>query len=119
MSSKVFYGDIEEYDEDDNLRVQTNYSNKDSSYRLKIKSGNWCVTCYSSKMTPGAIIYNAVNGKQYVNWFVGKNPFFKVSVLGNHLYYEYPEEYENHFKIRLNAVIKENWLKNKENRPTM
>jgi hypothetical protein len=78
------------------------------------------ITIYTTKYTPGSPIRNAVYGDYQSKCFVGKNEeytFFKVSLSCNlgknpvskHLYYDSPEQYEKHFKIKLDQVIKTKW----------
>ena len=108
MSTKLFYG------ENDNMYVDSDVFTEKDAYakergKILYKSNNNKIKYYPTKMTPGCNIYNAVTGKIYLDYFVGKDPFFKVLVLSEHLYYESPEEYEIHFKTNIHPSVRLKW----------
>ena len=120
--SKLNYGEsLDVFDESDMDSLFAEYlSNLSNQVRVKenarkcLFKGKYKIFYYSSKMTPGSNIYNAVTGNIYNNYFVGNDPFFKVLVLGQHLYYDSPDEYENHFRTVLNRIIKLRWIEKME-----
>lgn len=78
------------------------------------------ITVYTTKYTPGSVIRNAVTGFYQSGFYVGKSDekqFFKISLSGDlgqnpvskHLYYDSPEQYEQHFQTTIDSVIKNNW----------
>ena len=77
---------------------------------------------YTTSYTPGSIIRNAITGLPNSRMYVGKKDedlFFKVALatgeLGqcynsNHLYFDSPEDYENHFHCVVSKASKEAWV---------
>ena len=108
MSSKLFYGESEEYNDDnDFLSVQINRTH--DRVKLIYQSGNRKIFYYPTKLTPGSNIYDAVTGNIFPSYFVGKDPLFKVLVLGDHLYYADPRDFEYHFNTRVHPMVKLQW----------
>lgn len=80
------------------------------------------VKFYTTECTLGSPIRNAVNGCEYKHVKVGnyddEMSFFKISlsfgvhgsnVVGKHVYYNSPEQYEEHFFTVLDKTIKDKW----------
>ena len=107
MSSKLFYGESEEtYDNDFySVKIDRNSDRRKVLYQ----SGNKKIVYYPTKLTPGSNIYDAVTGCVFPSYFVGKDPLFKVSVLGEHLYYADPKDFENHFHTKVHSDVKLQW----------
>ena len=108
MTTKLFYGESDELFFDSDTYTEKDIYAKENG-KILYKAGNKRIKYYPTKITPGCNIYNAVTGKIYLDYFVGKDPFFKVLVLSQHLYYESPEEYEIHFKTNLHPDVKSRW----------
>ena len=103
------------YDDDNDTFVSfDNTVKRESCVQKYLFRGKYKTFYYPTNMTPGFNIYNAVTGIKYDNYTVGNDPYFKVLVLGEHLYYDSPNQYENHFNTKLNRIIKQQWLEKKE-----
>lgn len=116
--------DIYDYSNDDEESVNScnKVSEGDCHVVKKVINGKRVkITIYTTKYTPGSPIRNAMYGDYQSKCFVGKNEeygFFKVSLcdgslgqnpVSKHLYYDSPEQYEKHFNIKLDRVIKDKW----------
>ena len=75
---------------------------------------------YETNITPGTLIRSAVTGNRYENFLVGsyiEDLFFKVCnttiETGKrcpiYMFFDSPEEFENHFKCTLSDDIKNKW----------
>lgn len=79
------------------------------------------ISVYTTEFTLGSPIRNAITGNEYLHALVGTSDelfFFKISlshgiqksnVIGKHLYYRCPEDYERHFFTKLDDDIKKKW----------
>ena len=112
MSSKLFYGEIEEnYNDTDFLPEKLCILGEKG--KIMYISGKKRILYYPTNLTPGSNIYDAVTGSRFP-YFVGKDPLFKVSVLGQHLYYETPRDFERHFKTNVHSLVKIQWQERKD-----
>ena len=74
---------------------------------------------YSTAITPGTLIRDAITGHKQANFHVGtwkEDLFFKVhetsGYIGNGayiLFYDSPEQYERHMKANISSSIKRKW----------
>uniref|UniRef100_A0A6C0ES46 Uncharacterized protein n=1 Tax=viral metagenome TaxID=1070528 RepID=A0A6C0ES46_9ZZZZ len=96
----------------------------DKGYNKVYRNKNgkqYSIEYYATSLNPGKKIRNAINGA-YTNCLVGsydEDLFFKLRLLTDKcdedlttLYYDSPEQYENHFNATISDDIKEKW-KNK------
>lgn len=105
----------------------TTFTLQRNSHRLQLKNErnqfihSNHISVYTTEFTPGSPIRNAITGKEYKHATVGTSDelfFFKISlsigiqgsnVIGKHLYYKCPEDYERHFFTILDDEMKHKW----------
>ena len=108
---------LSEFNDDDDddtfVSLVDDKPSKENGVQKFLFQGKYKIFYYPTKMTPGFSIYNAVTGIKYDDYTVGNDPYFKVLVLREHLYYDSPSQYENHFNTKLNRIIKQQWLEKK------
>jgi hypothetical protein len=87
----------------------------------KINSKKESIEIYSTNVTPGNMIRDAITGSRYPQYRVGssnENLFFKVRIAtgetghdGATFFFDSPEQYERHFKnsITIKQTEKEKW----------
>lgn len=77
------------------------------------------IDCFATNLTPGASIRNATTGIRYRHKVGGAEEdlyFSAIMATGEFgqtstvLFYDNPEQYESHLKIKLTPEIKEQWL---------
>jgi hypothetical protein len=72
------------------------------------------IEMYTTGLTPGTTIRDAVTGARYPGLLVGsrnEDQFFKIKYTGipGHLYFFTPDEFERHYKTRLSQTLKDKW----------
>jgi hypothetical protein len=105
-----------------NGRMYENLKLSDSDYHkitrreggVKIKT-----EVYSTCITPGTLIRDAITGHKQANYHVGtwkEDLFFKVHEASGHigcnsyvLFYDSPEQFERHMKINISNSVKRKW----------
>jgi len=87
----------------------------------KVNNKDFSIEIYSTNVTPGTMIRDAITGSRYTQYRVGsmnENLFFKVSIAtgetgkdGALFFFDSPEQYERHFKniISISQSEKERW----------
>jgi hypothetical protein len=103
------------------LKALEDIKRLDKGYNKVYRNKNgkqYGIEYYATALTPGRKIRNAINGA-YTNCLVGsydEDLFFKLRLLTDKcdedlttLYYDSPEQYENHFNTVISDEIKEKW----------
>lgn len=85
----------------------------------KIKKGSRDMTYFATSIIPGGPIRDAIYGGYIHDDLVGANDeslYFKVAYAGNgttgevdQLFYDNPEQFENHHSIKVSTDIKDRW----------
>jgi hypothetical protein len=104
---------------EDSKKLDKGY-HKLKSYRSDKNAG---IDVYSTVITPGVMIRDAITGARYNQFRVGstnEHLFFKVGVSYGHtesdniiLFFDNPEQFERHMKTTLSQDVKEKWVINK------
>jgi hypothetical protein len=102
---------------DDAKKVDTGFHKLKRRVGLKMVE----IEVYTSSVTPGRMIRDAITGTRYNQYRVGsinEHLFFKVGIStgeigqnGGTLFFDSPEQYERHMKCTLSQAIKEKWMK--------
>jgi hypothetical protein len=89
-------------------------------HKLERRDGfkKFSIEVYSSVMTPGSMIRDAVTGYKHSEHRIGtlnEHLYFKVKIAtgempdAGSLFFDSPEQFERHFKTEVNQQIKEQW----------